>query len=61
LRKDDISLIYVLGNESYVNRNGNNSTKFMIYVLDKDKNAPAFSQIGVQYYPRVWFNVFNGT
>jgi hypothetical protein len=61
LRKDDISLIYVLGNESYVNRNGNNSTKFMIYVLDRDKNSPAFSQIGVQYYPRVWFNVFNGT
>jgi hypothetical protein len=61
LRKDDISLIYVLGNESYVNRNGNNSTKFIIYVLDRDKNSPAFSQIGVQYYPRVWFNIFNGT
>ena len=60
IKKDDLEILYVEGNETYVKRYGDDSVRFIMYLNDTDRNAPA-TYSSTYDSPKPYFAVFNGT
>ncbi|RLG20513.1 hypothetical protein DRN74_05300, partial [Candidatus Micrarchaeota archaeon] len=60
VQKDDITILYTFGNESSVNRAGNDKTKFILLIMDTDRNLPAVYNSTYES-PKIRFKIYNGT